>query len=194
MVKMIRTRSLPGRLQAQRGGTLTGLLIGVVTGLAVAVVVAVVVSRSPVPFLKSQRTSDRIGEARTGVVAPDPNAGLRSRVRDADSPAPPVVASVPAPTAPGALAPALPPPAAPEQPADAGYLLQAGAFRSADDAEAMKARLALIGIEARVVVAEVGGQTMFRVRIGPFAGQEEAGRARARLAENGVDSALIRQR
>jgi cell division protein FtsN len=74
------------------------------------------------------------------------------------------------------------------------YLLQAGAFRSQDDADGMKAKLALLGIEARVLTAEVNGQTMYRVRVGPFAQIDDMNKARARLAENGIEASVLRQR
>ena len=74
------------------------------------------------------------------------------------------------------------------------YLLQAGAFRSQEDADAMKAKLALLGLEARVATAEVNGQIMYRVRVGPFAQLDDLNRARARLAENGIEASALRQR
>jgi cell division protein FtsN len=74
------------------------------------------------------------------------------------------------------------------------YVLQAGAFRLADDADNMKAKLALIGLEARVQPAEVNGQRIFRVRIGPYVNLDDLNRARARLEENGIESSVVRQR
>ena len=50
------------------------------------------------------------------------------------------------------------------------YILQAGSFRNATDAEQMKARLALLGSMATVQKVTVNGQTWHRVRIGPFQG------------------------
>jgi len=58
----------------------------------------------------------------------------------------------------------------------------------------MKAKLALIGFEAKVLTAEVNGQTMYRVRIGPYAQLDSMNRARARLAENGIEASVVRQR
>jgi len=75
-----------------------------------------------------------------------------------------------------------------------GYLLQAGAFRSRDDADAMRAKLALLGFEAKVLGADVNGQTLFRVRLGPYAQLDELNKARARLAESGVEASVVRQR
>jgi cell division protein FtsN len=75
-----------------------------------------------------------------------------------------------------------------------GYVLQAGAFRARDDADGMRVKLALLGFEAKVLPAEVNGQTVYRVRIGPYAQADEMNRMRARLAENGIEATVIRQR
>jgi len=75
-----------------------------------------------------------------------------------------------------------------------GYLLQAGAFRGADEADSMRARLALIGFEARVVAGDANGQSIHRVRVGPFGSAEDMNKARARLAENGIEASVVRQK
>lgn len=74
------------------------------------------------------------------------------------------------------------------------FLLQAGAFRTLDDAESMRGKLALLGYEARVLSADVNGQTMYRVRVGPYAKVEDVNQIRTRLAENGIEAAVVRQR
>jgi len=179
------------RSRRMRGGTLLGFMIGLIFGLSIAVVVAMIVTRAPVPFVnKANRPSDKALEPRSQSEAPDPNAPLYSKSRPAPEPvvpaAPPAVAVAP-PTAPSVPAP--------EAGDDrASYLLQAGAFRSSSEAEAMKAKLALIGFEAKVLTAEVNGHTMYRVRIGPYAALDTMNRARARLAENGIEASVVRQR
>jgi cell division protein FtsN len=70
------------------------------------------------------------------------------------------------------------------------YLLQAGAFADARDAEAVKARLALIGLKARVEAGEVKGSTIHRVRLGPYASARELEAAKRQLAENGIRDAI----
>lgn len=79
-------------------------------------------------------------------------------------------------------------------PAGAGYLLQAGAFRGRDEANGMRGKLALLGFEAQVLSAEVNGQTMYRVRVGPFSQLGDMNDARARLADNGIEASVVRQR
>ena len=70
------------------------------------------------------------------------------------------------------------------------YLLQAGAFRDARDADAVKARIALAGLQARVEAADVNGQPVYRVRLGPYATARELEEAKRQLAENGVPETL----
>ena len=70
------------------------------------------------------------------------------------------------------------------------YLLQAGAFRDMRDADAIKARIALAGMQARVEAADVNGAAVYRVRLGPYATARELEEAKRQLAENGVPDTL----
>ena len=72
------------------------------------------------------------------------------------------------------------------------YFIQAGAFRTADDAEQQRARLTLLGVQARVSEREQAGRTVYRVRLGPFAKKEEADAAKERLDNNSIETALVR--
>lgn len=82
-----------------------------------------------------------------------------------------------------------------ENPADKStYVLQVGAFKGQEDAESMKGKLALIGFEARIQSAEVNGVTFYRVRVGPYGQLDDMNRARNRLAENGIEASVVRQK
>ncbi len=72
------------------------------------------------------------------------------------------------------------------------YFVQAGAFRNPDDAQAQRARLAMLGIDATVTEREQAGRTVYRVRVGPFADRALADITREQLTVNGVDAALVR--
>lgn len=72
------------------------------------------------------------------------------------------------------------------------YFVQAGAFRSADDAEAQRAKLAMLGIEALVSEREQAGRTVYRVRVGPFNQKALADLTREQLEVNGTEAALVR--
>ncbi|GAB2500564.1 SPOR domain-containing protein [Arenimonas alkanexedens] len=72
------------------------------------------------------------------------------------------------------------------------YLIQAGAFRSSADAEALKARIALTGEVARVESAEIAGGTIYRVRLGPYPNAGSLARAKQALDSHGVEAVAIR--
>ena len=109
----------------------------------------------------------------------------------ANPPAPAVTADPPI---------AAPAPAATPQPATKAaaasdpftYFVQAGAFKSAADADAQKAKLSMMGIEAKVSEREQAGRAIFRVRSGPFDDKEQAEKIKSRLDASGMDAALVR--
>jgi cell division protein FtsN len=72
------------------------------------------------------------------------------------------------------------------------YFIQAGAFRTPEDAEQQRARLMLLGVQARVSEREQSGRTVYRVRLGPFQSKEDADAAKARLDNNSIETALVR--
>lgn len=107
-------------------------------------------------------------------------------------------------TQPGTTTPAQPPvttPAAPATPAatagatdGARYILQAGSFASNSDAEALKARIAMLGLVARVERAEIDGRTLHRVRMGPYGTASELAEAKQKLGNGGLEALAIRAR
>ena len=72
------------------------------------------------------------------------------------------------------------------------YFVQAGAFRTPEDAEAQRAKLSLMGIEAKVSEREQSGRQVYRVRVGPFNSKDEADRQKDKLDSGGFDTALVR--
>lgn len=74
------------------------------------------------------------------------------------------------------------------------YFLQAGSYSQQTEADAMKAKLALAGFEGKVLAAEVNGQKVYRVRVGPFSQFDEMNAVRSKISENGVSVAVVRQR
>jgi cell division protein FtsN len=76
--------------------------------------------------------------------------------------------------------------------ANTGYFLQVGAYKTAQDADQQRARLALQGFEGKVSQRDAGGVTYFRVRLGPFAKFDDMNSVRQRLSDAGVDTVVIR--
>lgn len=72
------------------------------------------------------------------------------------------------------------------------YFVQAGAFRTPEDAETQRAKLAMMGIDAQVSEREQNGRTVYRVRVGPFTQKALADLTQEQLNVNGVESALVR--
>lgn len=72
------------------------------------------------------------------------------------------------------------------------FLIQAGAFRGSTEAEALKAKIALTGEIARVEVAQINGNTVHRVRMGPYPNASALAAAKAALASHGITAQAIK--
>jgi cell division protein FtsN len=72
------------------------------------------------------------------------------------------------------------------------YFIQAGAFRTPEDAEQQRAKLSLMGFQAKVTEREQSGRTVYRVRLGPFDKKDEADKVKEKLDGNSVETALVR--
>jgi cell division protein FtsN len=121
----------------------------------------------------------------------------RTREQPAQQPPEPARGEEPASTqvpATAVKAPATPPaPVASAEPADeARYILQAGAFGASGDAEAVKAKIALLGLSARVESAQINGKTVYRVRMGPYGSAGELAEAKRKLGSGGLPAMAIR--
>ncbi len=67
------------------------------------------------------------------------------------------------------------------------YQIQAGSFRDFSEADKLRARLALMGIESRVEKAKVGSVIWNRVKMGPFNRPSSVSTIKERLRKNGID-------
>jgi len=68
-------------------------------------------------------------------------------------------------------------------------VLQAGSFTNINDAEKLKAKLALLGVQANIQTATIPDKGVwYRVRLGPYKSAEEMNHASNFLKQNGVDS------
>jgi len=72
------------------------------------------------------------------------------------------------------------------------YFIQAGAYRTPEDAEQQRARLLLLGMQAKVTEREQAGRTVYRVRIGPFDKKDDADKIKDKLDSNSIETALVR--
>ncbi len=74
----------------------------------------------------------------------------------------------------------------------ARYILQAGAFGASGDAETLKARIAMLGLNARVESASIGGKTVYRVRMGPYGTATELAEAKRKLGNGGLPAMAVK--
>ncbi|MES2945324.1 MAG: SPOR domain-containing protein [Pseudomonadota bacterium] len=72
------------------------------------------------------------------------------------------------------------------------YFIQVGAFRTPEDAEQQRAKLSLLGFQAKITEREQAGRTVFRVRLGPFDKKDDADKTKERLEGNAIETALVR--
>ena len=71
--------------------------------------------------------------------------------------------------------------------------LQAGSFASASEADNQKARLALLGAEARIQQVMLQDKVWYRVRIGPYHKMDDVTHLRADLARQGIEANVVRK-
>jgi cell division protein FtsN len=203
-------------MKSERGGFVLGLIIGLLVGLSLALGVALYITKTPVPFMNKvpPRTAEQDNAETERNKNWDPNAPLGGktapRVAAPAAPAalpgasaPATAAATPAASTPGAR-PARDPAAilsgaAPAATKSTGtpaepfvYFVQAGAYTRPEDAEQQRAKLAMMGIEAKITEREQAGRTVLRVRVGPFETRDEADALQVRLTNISIEARLVR--
>lgn len=172
---------------------LIGILIGLVLGLGIALAVAWYINKMPSPFLS--RPPAVKSELPKGAQSP-----AKSEEKAAKAPE----------TKPRfdfyKILPGSEEPATDQQLREAQkkkstvtaketFFLQAGAFQGAPDADNLKARLALLGVEATIQTTTLPDKGVWhRVRVGPYTSVEQLNRTRETLRQNGIETALIKVR
>ncbi len=169
---------------------LVGILIGLLLGLGIALGVAIYFNRVPDAFMSRGKPVETPPAAKSDPArAPSTKEAPRSEDKprfdfysilpgEDTAKAKPVVKEAPRPSE-----------------AKETFYLQAGAFQNAADAENMKARLALLGMEASIQSTTAGDRGMLnRVRVGPYSRVEDVNRVRDTLKQNGIETTLIKGR
>jgi cell division protein FtsN len=178
---------------ARSGGSqlLVGILIGLVLGLGIALGVAWYINKMPNPF------TTRTPPGKLEPLKPAPSAPSKSEDKTARAPEPKLRFDFYK-ILPGSEETVTDPQAKDaRKPATAGetFFLQAGAFQNPRDADTLRARLALLGVEARIQTATLPDKGVWhRVRVGPYTSVAELGRTRETLKQNGVETTLIKVR
>ncbi|MEY2887240.1 MAG: hypothetical protein RI913_659 [Pseudomonadota bacterium] len=167
------------------GGTLMGFVLGLLLGLAIAVGVAIMLSKgAPEPKL-NLRAPDAVSKSKPVEAIEEGEI----QVEDKPNLNKPLQSKVPLPSEMAPKDPIASIAAATQGPE---YWLQTGAYKVQEEAQRQKAMLAMQGLEALISERELDGATLWRVRVGPFAGQGEVTQTRARLQSAGIPSTIIR--
>jgi len=181
------------------GGTLIGLFIGLVLGVLIAFGVVWYLNKMPLPFqdkatrpekaeakpATTQQTPQQLPGKPGDKVEEKPRFEFYKILPSGQEPAPA--------TGDPKQQQAAQPQAAAAPPSSEAFYLQAGAFQKVADAENLKAKLALMGLETSlqdVTIPDKG--VMHRVRVGPFAKLEDMNRVRNQLSQNGVQATVIK--
>jgi cell division protein FtsN len=173
---------------------LTGILIGLVLGLAVALGVAWYINKMPSPFTARTAPPSKPDAAKA---PPTQTSRLEDKSAKSEDAKPRFEFYK---ILPGTEEPA--PEKAPKESrkgstasATDAFFLQAGAFQNAPDADNLKARLALLGVDASIETTTLPDKGVWhRVRMGPYTSVEELNRVRDTLKQNGVQTTLVKAR
>jgi cell division protein FtsN len=179
----------------KKGGTgslLVGILIGLLLGLGISLAVAWYINKMPTPF------QPRAGAPAKSEPAKSPAGTNGGEEKNAKTDGKPRFDFY-------KILPGSEEPATDQQFKEAqqktspqareAFFLQAGAFQNAPDADNLKARLALMGMEATVQAPPLPDKGVWhRVRVGPYTSVDDLNRARDTLKQNGIDTTLIKVR
>jgi hypothetical protein len=183
------------RKSGSRGGggsMFIGILIGLVLGLGIALGVAWYINKMPNPFQPKAPPA----KAESAKSTPTESAKAADKNgKTADSKPRfdfyKILPGVEEPATDQQLRDAKTAPSAAKE----SFYLQAGAFQNAPDADNLKARLALLGVQASIQTTTLPDRGVWhRVRLGPYGSVEELNRTRDTLKNNGVDTTLIKVR
>jgi cell division protein FtsN len=175
-----------GSNKSDTGSLLIGILIGLLLGLGIALAVAWYINKAPTPFLNRSSPPAKSEPAKSAAVesgkAPDgkPRFDFYKILPGTEEPVTERQFNE-----------------AQQKPSTAqakeAFFLQAGAFQNAPDADNLKARLALLGVEAEVQTTSLPDKSSWhRVRAGPYTAIEDLNRTRDLLKQNGIETTLIK--
>ncbi|WP_235015313.1 SPOR domain-containing protein [Oceanicoccus sp. KOV_DT_Chl] len=74
------------------------------------------------------------------------------------------------------------------------YILQAGSFKKAADADRLRAKLILMGLDANVDEVANANGNWHRVQVGPFTDRSKLAKARNTLISQGIDTLLLKRK
>ena len=172
------------------GGLLLGLFIGFLLGLGVAAAIAIYFFKTPVPFLNKAKPPEK--------AAPGLTESPKSGKAEESKPRFDFYRILPGqeePVTEQQIKQAAQAAAKSGAQSKDAYFLQAGAFQNPADADNLKAKLALLGLESSVEPTNLPDKGVwYRVRLGPYATLDEINRVRTQLVQNEFDASLVKIR
>ncbi|MCR4298907.1 MAG: SPOR domain-containing protein [Gallionella sp.] len=195
------TGNKPAAPRKSGSSLLTGILVGMVIGVGMAAGLAWYIMKSPSPFVQKEQAAAKplMDVAKPAVPAETPASGVsegKPRFEFYKVLTDKQDAAVVAPTDKSRIiTQPLVDNKAESKPLAAAdpHFLQAGSFSKADDAEKLKARLALLGLESSIQTATIPDKGVwYRVRLGPYKDMDELNRTRDSLKQNGVEATPTR--
>jgi len=201
MARDYKRNERPPSSSAKKDGhpMLAGILIGLFVGLAAAIGVAIYVNKAPTPFVAKAKPAEQAqaqppaDTATSPVAKPDATSAEKTAkpaekqrfefydiLQGKEAPATEQEVKASAAQKPGAK---------PKE----NYFLQAGSFQTEAEADNLKAKLALMGVEATIQTANIPDKGVWhRVRAGPYTDIEELNKARDTLSKNAIQASLIK--
>src|SRR5258706_11607078 len=171
------------------GSFLIGLFFGFLLGLGVAAGIPIYFFKTPIPFTDKGRLPDKAPPADQKL----PEAPKAAKAED--KPRLDFYRILPRkhePVTERQIREAAKQVGKPGAPKDS-YFIQAGSFQNPADADNLKARLALMGLEASVEPANLAEKGVwYRVRLGPYTRVDEINRVRQQLTQKGAEGSLVR--
>jgi cell division protein FtsN len=202
---------------------LLGVIIGLLLGVVISLAVALWLNRLSNPFVEKGKTVEPVSKIAPAQPAPPADAAKKAEqdakgkaaekapAKSAERPRfefyqilpgekevtdKEAKAAPPRPSPQGAPPPPPKPGSSPSSPKPHSgeiYWLQAGAFAEEKEADNLRARIALTGLEATVRPVNIPDKgTLYRVRLGPYQNLDDANRNKSVLSQNGVGAAIIR--
>lgn len=182
---------------SEYGGTILGFILGLGVGLGVAFVIAFYLSKNTPQERPGVRAPNLPLTIKSGPAPAEGEAAAPAEPLDLNKPlqgksvAPAADNSDPIADLANGKKPAEAPPA-PVAKSDAIYFLQVGAFNKRADADAQKASLAIQGIQSQLSEITSEGNTLWRVRVGPYNSVEESNPVRDKLNSMGIKPNVIK--
>jgi cell division protein FtsN len=187
MTKDYKPRQIAPRAKSG-GGLLLGLFIGFLLGMGVAAAIAIYLFKTPVPFINRAKPPEKAASGLTDAAKQGKPEDAKPRFdfyrilpgQEETVTEQQIKQAAQAAAKAGA-------------PSTDTYVLQAGAFQNPADADNLKAKLALLGLEASVEPTNLPDKGVwYRVRLGPYASVDEINRVRAQLAQESVEASVVK--